>query len=243
VIDMPASGRERVAAGVLVGAAVLFVGFAIPRAAVVGFFGALTLPLVLLAADLVIAAAVVTWWYPIRPAAQGLAVFGILVHALVMLRGGPIWTRGCSGVLLLVHSWALLRLFLMTAAEDDLDDDADHDSDDAGEGRPDFGLPPRAAPGQQAGLVETPVTQVVEVAAPAEPDGVDQLTEEPARDASPAAEPADDEPADDKPADDKPADDKPADGERADEEPGTHGRPEYARDADEPEHEHEERIR
>jgi hypothetical protein len=159
VIDMPATGRERVAVGVLVGAAVVFVAFAIPRAAAAGLFGALTLPLVLLAADLVIAAAVLTWWYPLRPVAQGLAVFGILVHALVTLRSGPIWTRGCSGVLLLTHSWALVQLFLMTAAEDgDFDDD----------GEPASEPPPVVAPGEPAAIVETPVTDVVELGAPAE---------------------------------------------------------------------------
>ena len=157
---MPATGRERVAAGVLVGAAVLFVGFAIPRAAAVGFFDALTLPLVLLASDLVIAAAVVTWWYPLRPVAQGLAVFGILVHALVMLRSGPVWTRGCSGVLLLAHSWALVQLFLMTAAEDDDYDDGELAS----------GLPPAVSLGGPE-FVETPVTEVVEMAVPALEDG------------------------------------------------------------------------
>ncbi|HTK65701.1 MAG TPA: hypothetical protein VL595_25185 [Pseudonocardia sp.] len=156
---MPATGREKFGAGVLVGAAVLFVGFAVPRAAVVGFLGAMTLPLVLLAADVVIAAAVVTWWYPLRPAAQGLAVFGILVHALVMLRSGPVWTRGCSGVLLLTHSWALVQLFLMTAAEDDGPDDG---PDDGAEGERQMLGPDR--PGAPPEFVEIPVTQVVDVA-------------------------------------------------------------------------------
>ncbi|MGI8816653.1 MAG: hypothetical protein ACR2G2_15595 [Pseudonocardia sp.] len=48
MIELPASGRERTVAGVLVGGAVLFVGFGIPRLASAGFAGALTLPLVLL---------------------------------------------------------------------------------------------------------------------------------------------------------------------------------------------------
>jgi hypothetical protein len=173
VIDMPATGRERVAAGVLVGAAVLFVGFAFPRTASAGFFGALTLPLVLLAADLVIAAAVVTWWYPLRPVAQGLAVFGILVHALVMLRSGPVWTRGCSGVLLLTHSWALVQLFLMTAAEDfddeDFDDEDFDDEDFDDEDEEASGPPPDVASGEPAEFVEIPVTDVVDVAVPSEP--------------------------------------------------------------------------
>jgi len=188
VIDVPATGRERVAAGVLVGAAVLFAGFAIPRTASTGFFGALTLPLVLLAADLVIAAAVLTWWYPLRPVAQGLAVFGILVHALVMLRSGPLWTRGCSGVLLLAHSWALVQLFLMTAAEDD-DFDDDYDDDDEPVTEP----PPDLAPREPVEIVETPVTDVVDVAAPVEaapePPG-DAQTGEPPEPTSGAGEAA-----------------------------------------------------
>lgn len=170
MIDLPATGRERVAAGVLVGAAVLFIGFAIPRVAIAGLIGAFTLPLVLLAADTLIAAAVLTRWYPLRPVAQGLAVFGMLVHALVMLRNGPMWTRGCSGVLLLVHSWALVHLFMMTAAEDDEDVDEVGDS-----GGPDGDSQGHAAdppsglgPVEFAELVETPVTEVVDLAVPAD---------------------------------------------------------------------------
>ena len=167
MIEVPATGRERVAAGVLVGAAVLFVGFAIRRVHIAGFFGALTLPLVLLAADLVIAAAVLTWWYPLRPVAQGLAVFGILVHALVMLRSGPVWTRGCSGVLLLAHSWALVQLFLMTAAEDFDDEELEDPA-------------PEGPPAEPAEVVETPVTEVVDVAVPDDAD--DPATDDAAQD-------------------------------------------------------------
>jgi hypothetical protein len=205
VIDLPATGRERVAAGVLVGAAVLFVGFAVRRVHIAGFLGALTLPLVLLAADLVIAAAVLTWWYPLRPVAQGLAVFGILVHALVMLRSGPVWTRGCSGVLLLVHSWALVQLFLMTAAEDFDDEDLDGEAVEP---------PPDAEPAE---IVETPVTQVVDVVVP------DDVDDEPGG-------PESDQPESDHAESDQPEPD--------------HAEPDHAESRDtEPEHDSEERIR
>jgi hypothetical protein len=146
---------------------VLFVGFAVPRVASAGFFGALTLPLVLLVADLVIAVAVVTRWYPVRPVGQGLAVFGALVHALVVLRNGPLWTRGCSGVLLLAHCWALVQLFMMTAAEDDEADDFDEDAPGA-----------EPAPlGEPMGIIETPVTEVVDLSVPDEDPAVHESPE------------------------------------------------------------------
>lgn len=174
MIELPASNRERAVAGVLVGAAVLFVGFGIRRmstgVSAAGFAGALTLPLVLLAADLVIAAALLTGWYPVRPVAQGLAVFGVLVHVLVVLRNGPVWVRGCSALLVVVHGWALVSLFLLTAAEDDWDDEDDEDDWD-GDGGGDGGdgpVPddvPRAA--ETTGvLLEVPISEVVELERP-----------------------------------------------------------------------------
>ncbi|MDQ2706526.1 MAG: hypothetical protein M3Z25_02310 [Actinomycetota bacterium] len=178
MIELPASGRERTVAGVLVGGAVLFVGFGIPRLASAGLTGALTLPLVLLAADLLIAAALLTGWYPVRPVAQGLSVFGLLVHALVMLRGGPIWIRGCSGVLVVAHAWALVLLFLLTAAEDDLDD---HDWDEPDETAEDAAQP------EPVVLIETSVLDVVELTRPAL-DPASEPTPEPA--SEPQPEPA-----------------------------------------------------
>jgi hypothetical protein len=176
VIQPPAGGGDRAVAGVLGVGAVLFVGFAATRVGSAGFVAALSLPLVLLAAALIVAAAVLTRWYPIRPVAQGLAVFGLLVHALVALRGGPVWTRGCSAVLAVVHGWALIRLFLITAAEEDDSDDCD-DSDDSDD---------RTVVDEPAGVtddagypvvVETPVSDVVDLpaATPVEPPGSPEL--------------------------------------------------------------------
>ena len=146
MIELPASGRERAVAGVLVGGAGVFAGLAAIRVPAVGFVAALSLPLVLLVADLLIAVAVTTRWYPIRPVAQGLAVFGLLVHVLVALRNGPVPMRGCAGVLVVAHGWALVLLFLLTAAEDDDEsDDPDREASEVPE------------------IVETPVSEVVEL--------------------------------------------------------------------------------
>jgi hypothetical protein len=157
VIDGPASGRERTVAGVLTGGALIFVGLGIPRLSSAGNASGLTLPLVLLGADLFIAAALLTGWYPIRPVGQGLAVFGVLVHTLVVLRSGPIWVRGCSVVLVVAHVAALVLMFLRTAAEadDEFDDD---DDDDLDEPRPAF--PPEPV------LVEFPITEIIELERP-----------------------------------------------------------------------------
>ncbi|MGQ0479775.1 MAG: hypothetical protein ACT4O0_01905 [Pseudonocardia sp.] len=167
MIQPPAGGGDRAVAGVLGVGAVLFVGFAATRVGSAGFVAALSLPLVLLAAALIVAAAVLTRWYPIRPVAQGLAVFGLLVHALVALRGGPVWTRGCSAVLAVVHGWALIRLFLITAAEEDDSDDRTVVDEPAGV-TDDAGYPV---------VVETPVSDVVDLpaATPVEPPGSPEL--------------------------------------------------------------------
>lgn len=115
--------RLRGIAWVLVGGSVVFAGIATGRAFGTAGPDALTLPLALLASAGVIAAALLTGWYPVRPIAQGLAVFGALVHLLVLLRSGPIWTRGCSAVLAVTHTYALVMLFVLSARE--ADDDGD----------------------------------------------------------------------------------------------------------------------
>lgn len=131
MIDLPASRGERLAVGVLVGLAAVFVVVWIPRASTVGFAGALTVPLVLLMADLLIAVALLTHWYPVRPVAQGLAVFGFLVHVLLALRNGPMVARGCAGVLALVHVWFLVSLIMLTTTENDTDGTDSPDDTDA----------------------------------------------------------------------------------------------------------------
>ena len=85
--------------------------------------GGLLLTLVLLATDLVIAGALVTGWYPVRPVAQGLTIFGALVHVLVLLRSGPVLLRGCSGLLVAAHGYALVLLFQLSVSEQDEEND------------------------------------------------------------------------------------------------------------------------
>lgn len=125
--------RERWVAAVLVVGAVGFAATGVARLfSQVDQHGidVLTLPLALLAADLLIAAALITGWYPIRPVAQGLAIFGALVHVLVLLKSGPWWIRGWSVVLALAHVTALVLFFAMSAREYD-DEEADEESPEA----------------------------------------------------------------------------------------------------------------
>jgi hypothetical protein len=113
----PVPGRVRYAAGALVVLAVLFVCLGVVRMPHVHGGELLSLQLALLVADLVIVSALVTGWYPVRPVAQGLAIFGALVHLLVLLRSGPVMLRGCSALLAAAHVYALVLLFQMSAQE------------------------------------------------------------------------------------------------------------------------------
>jgi hypothetical protein len=123
-------GRERLAAGVLVIGAVVFTATGVTRLLRAGGVEVLTLPLALLAADLVIAGALITRWYAIRPVAQGLAIFGALVHVLVLLRSGPWLIRGWSALLAAAHICALVLFFALSAHEQYDDDDENDDSAD-----------------------------------------------------------------------------------------------------------------
>jgi hypothetical protein len=127
---LAALGRERLAAGVLVIGAVVFTATGVIRLLREGGIEVLTLPLALLAADLVIAGALVTRWYAIRPVAQGLAIFGALVHVLVLLRSGPWMIRGWSALLAAAHICALVLFFALSAHEQYDDEDEDDEADD-----------------------------------------------------------------------------------------------------------------
>lgn len=191
MIDLPAPRRDRVVAGVLVGAAVLFVAVWIPRTSSVGFAGALTVPLVLLLADLVIAAALLTRWYPVRPVAQGLAAFGVLVHVLVALRSGPPVARGCAAVLAVAHAWLGVSLIMLTAAEDEAAEDeadtaqeADTVRNDALPGEPEAGAPPRDDTPRAVEItgqfrIEVPITDVVDLDPPVHDPAADPTPEPP----------------------------------------------------------------
>jgi hypothetical protein len=117
VSRLPGSSAQRVASALLVGLAVLFVGVGALRLATEGGVDVLTLPLVLLVTDLFIAAVLLSGWYPVRPVAQGLAIFGALVHLLVLLRSGPWWLRGSSALLTVAHGYALVLLFQLSVRE------------------------------------------------------------------------------------------------------------------------------
>jgi hypothetical protein len=124
-------GPERLVAVMLVVGAVGFTGTGLARLVHQRGIDVVTLPLALLAADLLIAAALVTGWYPIRAVAQGLAIFGALVHLLVLLRSGPWWIRGWSGMLTVAHLSALVLFFSLSAREYDEIDTADEDAEPA----------------------------------------------------------------------------------------------------------------
>ncbi|MDT7679833.1 MAG: hypothetical protein QOG57_143 [Pseudonocardiales bacterium] len=194
---LAALGRERLAAGVLIIGAVAFAGTGMVRLFREGGIEVLTLPLALLAADLLIAGALVTRWYAIRPVAQGLAIFGAVVHLLVLLRSGAWWIRGWSALLAAAHIYALVLFFALSAQEqyDDEDEDADEFEDEfngdgpggAGRGgefaalpaqrrgpvdadwpRPDPGAAATAAGVEPPAPVDDPGTQSADVAEPAD---------------------------------------------------------------------------
>jgi hypothetical protein len=150
-------GRDGLVALVLLLGAVAFTGTGVARLVSHGNPEALTLPLALLAADLLIAGALVTRWYAIRPVAQGLAIFGALVHMLVLLRSGPWWIRGWSALLAAAHIYALLLFFALSAREQ-YDDEDDEDDED---GQPDV-------------LAEGPAEAEIPVAQVTEPDQPNQ---------------------------------------------------------------------
>jgi hypothetical protein len=113
----PALSRATFACVALVGLAVVFAGAGVFRMLHDGGVKALTLPLALLASDLIIAGSVLSRWQLVRPFAQGLAIFGLLVHLLVLLHSGPVGLRTCAGLLALLHAEALVLLFQLTWRE------------------------------------------------------------------------------------------------------------------------------
>jgi hypothetical protein len=159
-------GRDGLVALVLLLGAVAFTGTGVARLVSHGNPEALTLPLALLAADLLIAGALVTRWYAIRPVAQGLAIFGALVHMLVLLRSGPWWIRGWSALLAAAHIYALLLFFALSAREQ-YDDEDDEDDED---GQPDVLA-------EEPAEAEIPVAQVTEPDQPNQSNGRAQSAE------------------------------------------------------------------
>lgn len=199
--SIAASRGERLAAGGLVGGAVVFAVLAVTLPRVGGGLvraEMLTLLFALLAADVLIAAALLTAWYPVRPVAQGLAIFGAVVYLFVLLRSGPWWMRGWSGLLVAAHAYALVLLFALGSREH-YEDDEDDRPDDAAVGEPVAEAPePVAEVPEPAAEAPEPAAEAPEPAESAPEDEpvaapVDDGIEVPA--AEPVADPADgDEP-------------------------------------------------
>ena len=221
--DWAAPRRVRLVALALVLGAVGFAATGVVRMFVAASPGGradmVTLPLALLVADLIIAAALVTGWYSVRPVAQGLAIFGALVHVLVLLRSGGWWIRGWSALLSVAHVYALLLFFAFSAEErdDELDDDQPGDGDelDGESPRPPAAaevlIPAQAGPPEvpPAEPVETPVEQLVVVPEPAAPEPAGEVPADPPTADEPVPDSADDSPVE------KAADEEKAVGETA----------------------------
>lgn len=215
--DWAAPRRVRLVALALVFGAVGFAATGAVRMFVAASPGGradmVTLPLALLVADLIIAGALVTGWYSVRPVAQGLAIFGALVHVLVLLRSGGWWIRGWSALLSVAHVYALLLFFAFSAEErdDELGDELE-DEPDGERSRPAASagvlVPAQAGPPEvpPAEPVEAPVEQLV--IAPAEAS----TPEEPAAPA-PAADSVDESPAEKAATEEKVVGEEKAEGE------------------------------
>jgi len=215
---LAALGRERLAAVALVVGAMAFTATGLARLIGEHELGVLTLPLALLAADLFIAGALVTRWYAIRPVAQGLAIFGALVHALVLLRSGPWWIRGWSGLLTAAHVYALMLFFAMSAQEYSEDDEDGYDDEPERRAESDQ---PTEQPAELAEVADEIPAEVAGETRADQPAPLDRLVEvaEETR-----AEVADEIPAGEIPTDHSP-DEAPGDDEGADApKPATVGR-------------------
>lgn len=189
--DWAAPRRVRLVAVALVLGAVGFAATALVRVVTENSPGnkadMVTLSLVLLVADLIIAGALVTGWYPVRPVAQGLAIFGALVHVLVLLRSGGWVIRGWSAWLSVAHVYALMLFFAFSAEECDEDEDDDRSVvwDEA------------SGPAQGGSLGQTPAEPADEAQAPptdepeseAVPAESEAVPDEPVVTDSPAGEP------------------------------------------------------
>ncbi|WP_028933043.1 hypothetical protein [Pseudonocardia spinosispora] len=194
---LAAARRERLAAGVLVGLAIVFVGVALLQRMHRGEADVL-LPLALLAADLTIAAALLSGWYSVRPVAQGLAIFGALAHVLLLLGGRPELIRVTSGLLAAAHVYSLVLLFQLGAGYDYEDED---DEQEAAEVEP---AQVAEAPPTEAAASVPPISEPsgepAAAPAPEQPAPLpateplaESSGEEASVDQTPAAEPATDE--------------------------------------------------
>jgi hypothetical protein len=101
-----------VCAGMLGGAGLVFVVESVVRLATESGVGAslLYVPIAQAVLDLLCAAVIVVGSRALRPGVLAIAVLGTLVHMVIVLGGGPIWTRAVSAVLAVAQVYAVVLL-------------------------------------------------------------------------------------------------------------------------------------
>jgi hypothetical protein len=92
------------------GAGVIFLVESLIRLAAEGGAGILALPVVLLALEVGAAAAVVAGTRWARPVVLAVVVIGALLHMVIALGQGPMWTRVVSAILALAQVYTLVAL-------------------------------------------------------------------------------------------------------------------------------------
>jgi hypothetical protein len=113
---MTESGVRRsdiwVCAGMLGGAGLVFVVESVIRLATEAGVGAslLYVPIAQAVLDLLAAAVIVVGSRSLRPGVLVIAVLGTLVHMVIVLGGGPVWTRLVSAVLAIAQVYAVVLL-------------------------------------------------------------------------------------------------------------------------------------
>jgi hypothetical protein len=101
-----------VCAGMLGGAGLVFVAESVIRLATEAGVGSslLDVPIVQAVLDLLCAAVIVVGSRTLRPGVLVVAVLGTLVHMVIVLGGGPMWTRVVSAVLAIAQVYAVVLL-------------------------------------------------------------------------------------------------------------------------------------
>jgi hypothetical protein len=101
-----------VCAGMLGGAGLVFVAESVIRLATEAGVGSslLYVPIVQAVLDLLCAAVIVVGSRTLRPGVLVVAVLGTLVHMVIVLGGGPMWTRVVSAVLAIAQVYAVVLL-------------------------------------------------------------------------------------------------------------------------------------
>jgi hypothetical protein len=101
-----------VCAGMLGGAGLVFVVESVIRLATEAGVGTslLYVPIAQAVLDLLAAAVIVVGSRSLRPGVLVIAVLGTLVHMVIVLGGGPVWTRLVSAVLAIAQVYAVVLL-------------------------------------------------------------------------------------------------------------------------------------